>query len=111
LRDRYAFYVYPASAGSVSLEIITSVIPVDIAESAPYITVADLYEPALTDYILWRAYSKNAPFANDGAKTAMYFKSFSSYVEAYISDSGKVAAEMGQMAILPPQGQGVAGGA
>lgn len=109
VRDRYAFYVYPASPGSVSLEIITSVIPTDITEgSGTVITVADLFECALTDYILWRCYSKSAPFANDPDKTAMFFKSFGSYVQNYVGDSGKLATQMGQIAALSPQGQGVA---
>lgn len=110
MRDRYAFYVYPASNGSTSLEIIASIIPSDIAEGAgaTVITVADLYECALTDYILWRCYSKAAPFSNDPEKTAMYFKSFSSYIAGYLGDSSKLAAQMGQLAALEPQGQGSA---
>lgn len=109
LRDRYAFYVYPQAPGGTSVEINTSVIPVDIAEStagAPtLLTVGDMYQPALLDYVLWRCYSKAAPFG-DAAKTDMYNKSFAGYLAGFVGDAAKLASEMGNLTALTPQGQG-----
>jgi hypothetical protein len=65
------FYVYPPSAGSVQLEIKYQAAPADVATIGGTITIDDVYANALIDYILFRAYSKDAEYtANDGRAMA-----------------------------------------
>lgn len=108
LRDRTSFYVYPPSAGANYVEIVYSVTPTELTEPDA-ITVADIYVPALLDYIMWRAHSKGAEFANDSAKAQAYFQSFMLYLKGVPADTAKLAAEMGHFSIPVPQGQGTGG--
>lgn len=65
-RDPKHFYVYPPSNGTGHVELIYSASPTDILIGAN-ITLDDYYSNALLNYILYRAYSKDANFsANDG---------------------------------------------
>jgi hypothetical protein len=97
-RDRLAYYVYPPATTAAHVEIVTSVIPQEQAESA-VIVLSDVYIPALLDYILWRAFSKEAAFANNMQKADMYLKSFSMYVSQHASDQSKASVEMGKLMV------------
>jgi hypothetical protein len=112
LRDRYAFYVYPQAVGNTSVEVNISVVPIDIQElsgtTPTILTVGDMYQPALLDYILWRCYSKAAPFG-DAAKTDMYYKSFAGYLAGFSADAGKMVGQMGNLLSPGMQGQGSGG--
>lgn len=81
-RDRTAFDVYPPSDGTGYVEIIYSAMPADMPTEATAITVNDLYEPALVNYIMFRAKSKSAEFANP-AEAKDYLASFRMYVESF----------------------------
>ncbi len=104
LRDRYAFYVYPQATAGQMLEAVLSMIPTDIVEPA-VISISDIFQPALLDYILWRAYSKDAPYASAN-KAAPYFQSFTMFLQANAADSSKIAQSMGQLMPPTPQQQG-----
>lgn len=62
-QDNTAFYVYPPSDGTNYLEINYAKTPADINLSDP-ITVPDIYENALLDYVLARAFSKDTEAGN-----------------------------------------------
>ena len=80
--DPKTFYVYPkAIAASDSIEIIYSSPPADIAISnfstdTQTITLDDVYANSLLDYILYRAYQKDAEFAGNAQKSAMHYQGF-----------------------------------
>lgn len=103
-RDRAGYYVYPASDGTGYLEVIASIMPTDTAEAAA-ISILDVYEPALIDYVLWRSLSKGAPFADQG-KADNYFKSYSMYILANTSDAARISDMMGNIKTNTPQSQG-----
>lgn len=71
------FYVYPpqpaASRGYV--EIIYGALPTD-ATSNSTISVDDIYQPALVDYMLYRAYSKDSEFSADQSRPAAHQAAF-----------------------------------
>lgn len=108
LRDRTTFYVYPAATGATYIEIVYSVNPTELTEAGT-ILVADIYVPALLDYIMWRAHSKDAPYAS-AEKAQAYMQSYTMTIRAISTDTGKLAAEMGQLAGPTTQGQGTGGG-
>lgn len=75
-RDPTHFYVYPpATSASPQVEIIYSSSPSD-AVSGGSITLADVYANALLDYVLYRAYSKDAEYAGDSGRAAAAYSSF-----------------------------------
>ena len=89
-RNPKVFYVYPpqpaASPGYV--EVVYSAAPTDLATSAATITLDDIYSSALLDYVLYRAYSKDADIAPSAPQRAV------GHYQAFLqSVSGKEAAE------------------
>jgi hypothetical protein len=78
--DNKAFYVYPPSDGTNYIEINYAKTPADIALTDP-ITLPDIYQNALLDYIMGRAYSKDTEVGSLTVAQA-YFQSFTAEVEA-----------------------------
>lgn len=80
-RNPKNFYLYPAPAAALSIRIVYSVAPpaVTINEfetDVTPITVDDTYANALMDYILFRAYSKDAQYAGNAERAALAMQSF-----------------------------------
>jgi hypothetical protein len=74
--DPKVFYIYPAQAdASVSVTLIYSAYP-DPAIAGGTLDVQDKYVNALLDYVLFRAYSKDAEFAGAAQLAAAYYQSF-----------------------------------
>ena len=110
LRDRGAFLIYPPSTGSNRVELFYSKHPVDIAEASA-IGVEDIYVPAIVDYVLARAFSKETQYGNP-SKAAQYNQSFTLFVMANARDAASLAAAMGAlgMNVAPTLGVAVGGG-
>lgn len=106
-RDRAAYYVHPPSDGTNYLEVVYSVYPTEQAEGDA-ILIDDVYAPALQDYILWRAYTKAADYA-DPMKAEQHLTSFQTVLSANGVSIAKLATEMGMRNIQPLQGQGSGG--
>lgn len=104
VRDRMNFYVYPPSPGTNKLEIIYSKIPADVTE-ATVISIADVYSPALLDYILFRAYSKNAEFV-DQQKAPGHLQAFMAVLGRAAGSQSKLAQQMDQLMAPTLQTQG-----
>lgn len=85
-RDPKVFYVYPPSTGTnSSVEVVYSALPTDINEPADgslytavsgNISVPDIYANALLDYILYRAYIKDAEYAGNAARASAHYTQF-----------------------------------
>jgi hypothetical protein len=84
-RDPKTFYVYPPATVLAQLEVNYSGYPTDIAEPADgvlwgavtgNITVPDIYGSALVDYMLYRAYSKDASYAGNAQRASSYLAVF-----------------------------------
>jgi len=104
VRDRMNFYVYPPSPGTNKLEIIYSKIPADVTE-ATVISIADVYSPALLDYILFRAYSKNVEFV-DQQKAPGHLQAFMAVLGRAAGSQSKLAQQMDQLMAPTLQTQG-----
>ena len=75
--DPRAFYVYPkAPATAWYIEVVTSVPPADTNDSGGAIGIDDVYAPALLNYVLFRAYSKDAEAAASAQLATSYFAAF-----------------------------------
>ena len=81
MQDKNTFYIYPAADSSGNkIEITYSRTPVDLVVEASTIAVNDIYEPALLDYVMFRAFSKYADFAPGVELAKAYAASFASVV-------------------------------
>lgn len=87
--DPKHFYVYPPqpAANQNYVEIVYGVIP-DNATLASVISLDDIYQNALLDYILFRAYSKESELA-DQSKAATHQQNY------IASLTGKIKSEIG----------------
>lgn len=78
LRDPKHFYVYPpqhATPGKV--EMVYASAPTDLTDMVTTITLDDVYAGVLLDYILYRAYSKDADLSPSAPQRAVaHYNSF-----------------------------------
>ncbi len=75
-RDPKKFYVYPPADGSTYLEMIYSASPDIVSDINDTITLDDVYSNALLDYILYRAYLKDADFAANNQRATGAYQTF-----------------------------------
>lgn len=90
LLDPKNFYVYPPqpAAGQGYIELVYGASPTDTTLNGP-ITLDDIYQNVLVDYILYRAYSKDTEYAADQNRAA-------THQNAYIAAlTGKAKVEVG----------------
>jgi hypothetical protein len=82
------YYVYPPQPASSQgyLELVYVALPTD-AVSGGVITLDDIYVTPIISYILFRAYSKDAEYANNATLAATYYQQFQGLVQ------GKATAE------------------
>lgn len=80
-REPRVFYVYPPATVNASVEMVYSAYPANITEPAANalytavtgnLSVQDIFANALTNYILYRAFSKDAETVNAAAATSYY---------------------------------------
>lgn len=84
-----SFYVYPGNDGTGAIEAVVSTVPAMIAAPASPTNIASytatvdiptLYEGALRDYVLSRAYEKDAAIPGAAQRAAAYRQSFNGAV-------------------------------
>ena len=77
-RNPRNFYVYPPQPVTAFgyVEIVYSAAPADIVADV-VISLDDVYSNCLLDYILYRAYSKDASFAENGQRAVGHYQAFS----------------------------------
>ena len=95
--DPKNFYVYPPNTGTGHVEIIYVAAPAD-ATLVGTITLDDIFVTALVNYILYRAYSKDAEFAANASAAQAYYQAFQGNL------AGKAGAEAGSnpnQALMP----------
>lgn len=77
-RDAKNFYVYPPAAVGARVEIIYSKVPTNVTATSDNLSVDDIYTDALLNYVLFRAYSKDAEFAQNMQLSSSYLGIFNS---------------------------------
>lgn len=84
-RDPRAFYVYRPAANGAAVDALYSAFPADVAAPAAGVQAAavvgnigvpDIYETALLDYVLARAYAKDAQVAGNAARAQAHYMAF-----------------------------------
>lgn len=77
-RDPKSFYVYPPAATGARVEIVYSKVPTNVTATTSDLSVDDIYADALLNYVLFRAYSKDAEFAQNMQLSSNYLGIFNS---------------------------------
>jgi hypothetical protein len=78
-QDPLVFYVYPPQPTVTKyVECVYSAIPALIANATvgTKITIPDVYQNALVDYVLYRALSKDSEYGNQDAKAVAHYQAF-----------------------------------
>lgn len=79
-RDPKTFYVWPRPNGAIQVEAITSVSPTEITEAGGVavgnLALDDIYEGAMLDYLLYRAFLKDSQYAGNAARAAAHYQAF-----------------------------------
>ena len=96
-QDNKAFHVFPPNDGTGKLEIVYAVFPAVKTALTDVIDVADIYQPALINYVLYRAFQKDGDYTT-GMSIAM------NYLQLFITAIG--ATEQGSLSNNPNLGQG-----
>lgn len=78
--DPKTFYCYPkAPATAHYVEMVYSAAPANASLNGA-ISIDDIYSNALLDYVMFRAYSKDAEYAQNGQLAVAYYTSFANSV-------------------------------
>jgi hypothetical protein len=75
-QDQTVFYVYPPSNGKGYLQINYSPVPVDLASENNTISINDIFQTSILDYVLYRANSKDAEYAPGVTLAGGYLQTF-----------------------------------
>tara|TARA_R100001082_G_scaffold72234_1_gene41334 strand:+ start:444 stop:1166 length:723 start_codon:yes stop_codon:yes gene_type:complete len=109
--DPRKYYVYPGVAGNAYVEIVFSRTPTDLANTSATLYIDDIYANAVIDFVLYRAYMKDAEFAGNAQRAQNHFQLFMSSVGAgfqahtMVNPNMDAARSMPQfMAPTQPQG-------
>lgn len=86
-REPKAFQVYPPAIAGSKVQGVWSVNPTDCANEASAMDLDDIYEPAIVDYILFRAYSRDSEEAGNAQLAALHRDNF------MLAITGKTQAE------------------
>jgi hypothetical protein len=99
LREPRVFYVYPPAQSGLAVEAVVSVYPTDVAapNGATFASVSgdidlpDQWADALLNYVLFRAYSKDAEFGGNAALSAAYLQRAQAILGVELQSSAVVA--------------------
>ena len=70
------YQVYPPNTGSGSLEASVAMEPTKITAIGETNPLPDIYVPALVDYLIYRAYSKQSKYAGNSQRAAAAYQRF-----------------------------------
>lgn len=80
LNEPMAFYVYPGNTGAGVVEAAVAVLPADAQATTEPLGVRDVFANALLDYVLYRAFSKDADHEANMVRAREHYSNFASLV-------------------------------
>lgn len=96
--DNETFYVWPPqpATGMNQIEIIYAKTPAYLTATTQNITLSDYYRNPLLDYVLYRAFNKDAEYANQADRSARHYKAFADFLGIkYTIDTNSSNAKQG----------------
>lgn len=112
--DPTHFYVFPGNNGTGAIEAVISQSPPDVALApgadansiVAYrlpIQVPDIYANCLLDYVLFRAYSKDADYAGNADRSATHYQMFTATLLVKAQNEASVNPNTGQRGVPGPR--------
>lgn len=95
--DPKTYYVYPPAVAGTQVEMIYAAAPTNVGSSGSAITIDDIYQTVLLDYVLYRAYSKDTEYAADVNRAAAHQNAYL----AALGGKAKVEAAVNPNATAP----------
>jgi hypothetical protein len=89
MADPRSFYVVPGNDGTGIVEAVVSILPTEIAEPTnplsvdsytAELTLPDVLRGALVDYVMYRAYSKDAADPNNASRAQAHYQMFANAI-------------------------------
>lgn len=106
--DRYPkeFYVFPPNDGSGTVEVVYMGIPQEVTSEDDVLILDDTYLPAILNYVLFRALSKESDYAAGAQSAAAYFSAYQSELQSAMATRGQTTpnATMVPGAVAPNGG-------
>lgn len=99
-RDPKTFFVYPPALTTTRVDITYSAFPTDVSEPAAGSTyddvsgnldLPDIYGNVVTDYILYRAYSKDSEYAGNAQRAQAHYGAFANALNIEVQGTTGVA--------------------
>lgn len=81
-RNTKSFFVYPPATVGTKVEAQYAVSPTDVASTSSAITLDDVFEPVLLDYVLYRAFGKDIEVAGNGERSGTHLQAFTTWLSA-----------------------------
>ena len=86
--DPTTFYVFPGiahedgsgTATACYIEIVYSGVPADVAAKTDTIDLPDVYVNCITDYVCYRAFTKDADYASNAQRATNHYNAFASAI-------------------------------
>lgn len=100
-RDPLHFYVYPPAVAGAKLEILYSKAPTEITSSGQALSLLDIYAEPIFNYVLFRAYSKDAEFGANAALAQGYLALFNNLLGIKTSKDFAFSPEVNKQAVIP----------
>ena len=83
LRDTDVFYVYPPAIAGAVVDVVVAKLPAPVVYSGTPLSltqaevgIPSIYQSALLDYVLYRAWSKDAEYASNAPLASAHYQSF-----------------------------------
>ena len=76
VQQRDIMYVYPPATGGATIELVYSGVPLPVTVVGDDLPLQDIYAPAITNYVLWRAYNKDIDFSGNVDLAGGYYAAF-----------------------------------
>jgi hypothetical protein len=111
LRDPRTVYVYPPAASGASLESVFSLYPTDITVPSPtaalgdvtgQLSLADHYADPMVDYILYRAYLKDAEVPENDQRANAHFTMYANALGVELKSAMAVSPDQSGDSNRPP---------
>jgi hypothetical protein len=78
--DPKKYYVYPGVSGNAYVEICYSKTPDDLSSTSSNLDIDDIYINAIVNYVLYRAYQKDAEYAGNAQRAGTHYQLFTNIV-------------------------------
>jgi hypothetical protein len=85
--DPRNYYVYPGVAGNAFVEVVYSASPTDLSDTSSTIGVDDIYANAIVDFVLYRAYMKDAEYAGNAQRASNHYQLFTGSISQGVQSS------------------------